>query len=44
MKSKKMSQEFENSTNDIIKHIEQMHLSYIEVQSKSIRGKLSKYT
>ena len=36
-----MHHEFENSTNDLIKHIEQDHLAYIETQSKGIRETLS---
>lgn len=36
-----MQQEFENSTNDLIKHIELEHLAYIEEQSKQIRAVLS---
>ncbi len=36
-----MQQEFQNSTNDLIKHIETEHLAYIEEQSKQIRAVLS---
>jgi len=38
-----MSQEFEEHTKDIVRHIEEVHLAYIDVQSKSIREELSQY-
>ena len=36
-----MQSEFEESANDLIKHIEMEHLEYIEKQSKSIQKTLS---
>jgi G:T/U-mismatch repair DNA glycosylase len=36
-----MQQEFQESTDDLIKHIEDEHLTYIESQSKSIQNILS---
>ncbi len=41
---RQMSREFEDTTNDIINHIEKDHLAYIDTQSKAIRGVLSEYT
>lgn len=40
---RQMSQEFDSATDDIVKHIEQEHLAYIEKQSKEIRSVLSQY-
>jgi hypothetical protein len=36
-----MQQEFQESTDDLIKHIESEHLAYIENQSKSVQSILS---
>jgi hypothetical protein len=36
-----MQQEFQESTDDLIKHIESEHLAYIENQNKSIQSILS---
>ena len=36
-----MQREFEESANDLIKHVESEHLSYIENQSKDLQNTLS---
>jgi DNA-binding FrmR family transcriptional regulator len=36
-----MQREFEDSANDLIKHVESEHLSYIESQSKDLQGMLT---
>jgi len=37
-----MNREFQETSSDLIKHIENEHLAYIERQSVSIRGSLEK--
>ncbi len=39
-KIQQMQNEFNESVNDLIKHIEQEHLSYIETQAKQVRKNL----